>query len=114
MSLARTKLRGALGLAADEEDVALSALHRPKEKDRLRRQARDWLRDALEIYTQQLAEANAKKRQGLQKTLREWQQDEDLASVRDKEALARLSETERAAWQQLWADVETLRQKASA
>jgi hypothetical protein len=35
----------------------------------------------------------------------------DLASVRDQEALAKLTEAERAAWQQLWADVEQLLKK---
>ena len=50
----------------------------------------------------------------MQQVLRHWQKDPDLASVRDKEALAQLPEAERAAWQELWAEVETLRQKAAA
>jgi hypothetical protein len=40
--------------------------------------------------------------------LAQWQKDADLASVRDKEALDRLPEDERAAWQRLWDDVESL------
>ena len=41
----------------------------------------------------------------MQQRLREWQQDADFAGVRG-EALAKLPEAERKAWQQLWADVE--------
>jgi hypothetical protein len=37
--------------------------------------------------------------------LRHWQQVPALANVRDKEALAKLPDAERAAWQKLWADV---------
>jgi hypothetical protein len=33
--------------------------------------------------------------------------------VRDAKALAKLSEAERHAWQQLWADVDKLRKRAS-
>ncbi len=35
----------------------------------------------------------------------------DLAALRDEKALAALPEKERAAWQQLWADVAALRKK---
>jgi tetratricopeptide (TPR) repeat protein/serine/threonine protein kinase len=80
----------------------------PKDRARLRRQARDWLRDALKDLTKQLPGADAKGRQALQQTLRRWQTDANLASVRDKEALAKLPPAERAAWQQLWADVTKL------
>jgi hypothetical protein len=85
-----------------------------KQKARLRQQALGWLRDNLKQYAKQLQDADAKSRHTVQQTLQHWQKDPDLASVRDKEALAKLSEAERAAWQQLWADVETLRQKAAA
>jgi hypothetical protein len=37
----------------------------------------------------------------------------DLASVRDPEALDLLPEAERQAWQQFWAEVDALLQKAS-
>jgi hypothetical protein len=36
------------------------------------------------------------------------------AGLSDEKALAKLPKAERAAWQQLWAEVETLRQKAAA
>jgi hypothetical protein len=37
-----------------------------------------------------------------------WQKDPDLASVRDRSALDRLPEHERAAWQALWREVDEL------
>jgi hypothetical protein len=45
--------------------------------------------------------------------MQHWQQDTDLAGVRGPEALSRLPEAERPAWQQLWAKVETLRKSAA-
>ena len=47
----------------------------------------------------------------VQETLRRWQQDASFAGVRGN-ALANLPEAERQAWQQLWANVETLRLRA--
>jgi tetratricopeptide (TPR) repeat protein len=101
----------ALAAAGKGEDAAKLA---DKAKSRLRQQALDWLRDNLKEHAKQLEGADAKTRQGVQQTLQHWQQDADLASVRDKEALAKLPEAERAAWQQLWADVEKLLKKAAA
>jgi hypothetical protein len=37
--------------------------------------------------------------------LQHWQQDPDFGGVRGPEALARLPEAERQAWQKLWGDV---------
>ncbi|CAN5916676.1 hypothetical protein BH23PLA1_BH23PLA1_33860 [soil metagenome] len=37
-----------------------------------------------------------------------WQQDSDLAGVREPDALAALPEPERAEWQALWAEVDRL------
>jgi hypothetical protein len=82
-----------------------------KEKSRLRQQALAWLRDNLKDHAKQLKDANAKMRQAVQQTLQHWQKDPDLDSVRGKEALATLPAAERAAWQQLWADVEKLQKK---
>jgi tetratricopeptide (TPR) repeat protein/tRNA A-37 threonylcarbamoyl transferase component Bud32 len=82
-----------------------------KEKARLRQQARAWLQEALKIHQEQLKDADGKGRAALQQSLQHWQQDADLAGVRGEKALAHLPEAERAAWQQLWAEVETLRKK---
>jgi serine/threonine-protein kinase len=80
-----------------------------KERARLRQQALDWLRAHLEVCTRFAEKADA--RQMVWQKLTYWQEDADLTSVRDEKALATLPEKERAAWQQLWADVAALRKK---
>ena len=45
-------------------------------------------------------------------TLQHWQEDADLAGVRDADALAKLPEDERKDWQALWADVDALLKRA--
>jgi serine/threonine-protein kinase len=72
---------------------------------RLRRQALDWLRADL------AARAQATDHAQVQKTLKRWQQDADLAGVRDQEALGKLPPAEREAWGQLWSEVADLLQK---
>ena len=47
----------------------------------------------------------------MRKQLKHWQQDADLASVRDPEALDRLADEEREQWGRLWDDVAALLQK---
>jgi serine/threonine protein kinase/Flp pilus assembly protein TadD len=81
-----------------------------EERARLRRQALDWLRADLAPYTG-LAGGPAEVRAFVQKTMRHWLQDADLAGVRGK-ALAELPETERRTWARLWADVEKTLTKA--
>jgi tetratricopeptide (TPR) repeat protein len=98
----------ALAACGKGEDVA--KLPDP-EKARLRKQALAWLNDALTIYRQQLAEEDEQRRTQVRQTLQHWQKDTDLDSVRGIKALARLPQAERAAWQELWTDVETLLQK---
>jgi tetratricopeptide (TPR) repeat protein len=112
-ALARYGAACCAALSAEGKGVDADNLD-AKEKTRLRQQALGWLRDILKEYAQQLADADGKTRQAVQQTLHHWQKDPDLASVRGKDALAKLSEAERAAWQQFWAEVETLRQKAAA
>jgi hypothetical protein len=45
--------------------------------------------------------------------MQHWVQDTDFAGVRGSEPLAKLPEAERKAWQKLWEEVETLRQRAA-
>ncbi len=45
-------------------------------------------------------------------TLRHWQQDTDLAGLRDAAALAKLPADDQKAFTQLWADVAVLLKKA--
>ena len=41
-----------------------------------------------------------------------WQNDGDLAGIRDEAALAKLPEAERKEWQGLWGDVKALLERA--
>jgi tetratricopeptide (TPR) repeat protein len=83
-----------------------------KEKARWRRQALTWLRADLALRVKQLASGKAADRQEVAAKMRHWEQDSDLAGVRDPAAVARLPADEQEAWKKLWADVAALLQKA--
>jgi serine/threonine protein kinase/tetratricopeptide (TPR) repeat protein len=83
-----------------------------QERARLRDQALAWLRAELGDLRHQLNKEPAKAAPAILQQLQHWLQDTDFAGVRGDEALARLPEAERADWQKLWADVETLRRRA--
>ena len=72
----------------------------------LRRQAYLWLRADLTLYAKLSENENPKITEIVRQRLAHWQQDADLATVRD--AIDQLPETERAAGRQLWQDVEAL------
>jgi serine/threonine-protein kinase len=80
---------------------------------RLRRQALDWLKADLAEYAKMAERGEPAAKQMVRQRMAHWRQDADFVSVRDKDALDRLSEAERQAWQQLWADVDALLKKAS-
>src|SRR5262249_8972621 len=61
-----------------------------RERRRLRKQALDWLRADLALRTRQLESDKPAERAWAQAVLRYWQQDADLAGIRDRAALARL------------------------
>jgi hypothetical protein len=77
------------------------------EKARLRRQALAWLRTDLALWSGQDAAR-------VRKTLRRWLQEDDLAVVREPAALAPLPADERAAWQELWREVQATLDQAMA
>ena len=77
-----------------------------------RTQARGWLRADLGLWSKQLDTGKAQDRAAVTATLSHWKQDTDLASIRDAEALAKLPEAERKEWQALWADVDSLLERA--
>jgi hypothetical protein len=87
-----------------------------KEQARLRQQAVTWLRADLAYWTQQAQSAKPGDRTLVQKRLQHWQEDSDLAGLRDPEAVKKLPAAERAACQKLWADMadvlKKIRQKA--
>jgi serine/threonine-protein kinase len=98
----------ALAAAGQGKDAASDE----KERARLRQHALDWLGADLGLLAKQIDKAAEVRAQAV-KTLKHWQQDTDLASVRDREALARLPETERSAWVKLWAEVDDLLRRLS-
>jgi tetratricopeptide (TPR) repeat protein len=77
-----------------------------KERPRLRQQALDWLKADLAEWARLVESGVADIRPVVQKGLKDWRDGPHLSSVRGVEATAKLPEAERAAWRQLWADVE--------
>jgi hypothetical protein len=105
-----------------------------KERARLRKQAVLWLRADLADWTKEV-ESNALRDpdvgigaagapnglgrkivpidpETIQTTMKHWQDDADLAGIRDRDAVAKLPPDEREACQKLWADVAELLKKA--
>jgi tetratricopeptide (TPR) repeat protein len=82
-----------------------------EERARLRRQALDWMRADLNAW-QNALEKQPDDRPSLLLALQHWQGDTDLACVRG-DALQKLPEMERRDWQELWASVEKMRQRAA-
>jgi Tfp pilus assembly protein PilF len=85
-----------------------------KDAQRLRQQALDWLRADLAAYAKLAERDEPAAKQTVRQKMVHWQQNADLASVRDRDALDRLPEAERMAWYQLWDDVTGLLKKVTA
>jgi tetratricopeptide (TPR) repeat protein len=83
-------------------------------RTRLRKQALEWLRADLALCTKQLESGKPADRAEVQKTVRDWQKDTDLAGIRDAATVAKLSGEEQKACTQLWTDVAALLKKANA
>jgi tetratricopeptide (TPR) repeat protein len=81
------------------------------EKASLRKQALDWLRADLTLHTMQLDSGKPADRAAVQQTLKHWQQDSDLAAIREKAELEAFPPEERAACEKLWSDVAALLKK---
>jgi serine/threonine-protein kinase len=79
----------------------------------LRRQALTWLRADLSRCAQ-LAKGAPQMKDAVRKRLTHWQNDADFAAVRDREALQRLPQDERAAWGKLWDDLAALCRQMAA
>ena len=81
-------------------------------RSRFRAQARDWIRADLGLCSKMLDTGNAKDRDVVVQALQHWKVCPNLAGIRDAEALARLPEPERKEWRSLWADFDTLLERA--
>ena len=82
-----------------------------KERTRLRQQALDWLRADLALRRKQLETGKPADRATAQQALCHWQEDTDLAGIRDAAVLTKLPAEECAACERLWADVAALLKK---
>jgi serine/threonine-protein kinase len=80
----------------------------PSARARLRQQALGWLGADLAAWRNVLEGDRSKAAPAVRWQMRHWQKDTDFAGVRGTQALSRLPEDERRAWQKLWADVEEL------
>jgi serine/threonine-protein kinase len=77
-------------------------------KARLRRQALDWLNAELAAWSKIVETDPPQTRPVVASTLEHWNDDSDLAGIRDAAALAKLPVEERALCTQLWGDVDRL------
>jgi tetratricopeptide (TPR) repeat protein len=83
-----------------------------EERAHLRQQALGWLRADLVLRSKQLQSWWPGTVDQARRALKHWQQDPDLAGLRDEAALAKLPGAERAGWRKLWNDVAALRKQA--
>jgi serine/threonine-protein kinase len=74
----------------------------------LRKKALDWLTAEYNAWSERRRLGKPQDRWVAVKAVGAWQVDEDLAGVRDEQALTRLSADERQDWQALWAKVASL------
>jgi serine/threonine-protein kinase len=86
--------------------------HNDKEPAGLRKQALDWLRADLALWTKRRADDKPEDRQAVRNTLRRWQCDPDLIAIRDPVALKKLPSEEQKVWSELWIEVVKLLNKA--
>jgi tetratricopeptide (TPR) repeat protein len=84
------------------------------ERARLRRHALDWLRADLALHAKRLQGHDPQDRTTAEQQLTQWQRDQALIGIRDCAALAKLPGAERAAFVQLWADVDRFASKVTA
>jgi tetratricopeptide (TPR) repeat protein len=103
----RYQAAGAAGRAAAGQGVDAAELD-PRERSRLRQLALAWLRAELVRWENLPAGKTPQARSVVRFSLGFWQNDFDLAPLRDEAALADLPEAERAACRRFWADVDTL------
>jgi hypothetical protein len=76
-----------------------------------RAQALEWMKVSLGAWTQVAQGGGREAAPAVAQSVGWWKDDPDMAGVRG-DAIARLPETERAAWRALWKDVDALLAKA--
>jgi eukaryotic-like serine/threonine-protein kinase len=83
-------------------------------RERLRKQAREWLRLDLAAWTRKVDTGTAADRIQARRALSPWPDDPDLAGLRDADALERLPSAERQEWRVLWQEVAALLRRAES
>lgn len=78
----------------------------------LRLRAYGHLKNALALQSNSLASTDTEIRLGVEREFERWQQDADLASVRDPRVLEELPEEEQQMWRDLWAGVAAVIERA--
>jgi serine/threonine-protein kinase len=96
---ARAAAQAGCGRGADATGLA------NEEKARLRDEARRWLRADLAARARALGTGSKANRGAIRMTLARWQNDPDLASLRDPRELKKLAADEGKEFDALWADV---------
>jgi serine/threonine-protein kinase len=87
------------------EDVARLGA---REREVLRKQARDWLRLDMLAWSKKVETGTAADGVQAQKTLSPWQDDPDLAGLRDPTELGKLAPDERQECHKLWGEIDAL------
>ncbi len=82
-------------------------------KFKLRGQARDWLLADLELWANGLESGQTNSKADAVAAMRRWQNDPDLATVRESQALEKLPEAESSQWKALWGKVGALLDRAN-
>jgi hypothetical protein len=85
----------------------------PEQRARLREQALTWMRSERDATSASLAK-RPYKRTDVEQFLQHWQQDPDLAGVRDAAGLDELDEKESQRWYGFWKEVRDLQRQAKA
>jgi hypothetical protein len=83
------------------------------ERAGFRKQALDWLRADLDAWRGQLDKEPDKARPQVAQQVRHWLRDPDFNGMRGRDGLAKLPAGEWPAWQQFWADVQRLLDRAA-
>ncbi|HKB42683.1 MAG TPA: tetratricopeptide repeat protein, partial [Gemmataceae bacterium] len=83
-----------------------------QERTRLRQQALGWLRADLVLLTGQIESGLPADRDAAQQALRRWQEESNLAGIREATGLEQLPPADRSVCAKLWAEVAALRKTA--
>jgi len=72
---------------------------------------RHWLKSELAAWSRVFQSGATRANGWIAETLQHWQEDSDLAGVRETEALQKLPDVQRKAWEDLWAECKDLLKK---